>query len=115
MWISRLVKSDKEGELLLQKFRVEFSQFFPFVVVPPNKTFLDLKDESPFVLLVSLMVACRDDSTLQSAIAKKIREIMSFTVLVKGEQSLDLLQGVMLFLAWLVLPYLGMGATFKSC
>ncbi|KEF56995.1 uncharacterized protein A1O9_07185 [Exophiala aquamarina CBS 119918] len=100
LWISRLVKSDEEGELLLRKFRLEFSQFFPFVAVPPVKTFLNLRDESPFVLIVSLMVACRDDGVLQSAVAKKIREIISFSVLVKGEQSLDLLQGLMLFLAW---------------
>jgi len=113
LWISRLVKSDEDGEALLQKFRAEFSPFFPFVVVPPDATFLGLKGESPFVLLISLMVACRDDSELQNALAKKIREIISFAVLVKGDQSLDLLQGVMLFLAWLVLPSSGSASIFN--
>lgn len=110
LWITRLLKSEDEAELLLQKFKLEYSPFFPFVVVPPEKTFLDLKDKNPILVLVSLMVACRDDSPRQTTIAKKIREIISFTILVKGEQSLDLLQGVMLFLAWLVFLILGIGS-----
>lgn len=109
LWITRLLKSEAEAELLLQKFKLEFSTFFPFVVVPPGKTFPDLKDKHPFLVLVSLMVACRDDSILQTAIAKKVREIISFTILVKGEHSLDLLQGVMLFLAWSVFLILRIG------
>jgi hypothetical protein len=100
LWITSLVQDDDDAESLLQKFRLEFSRFFPFVVIPPEQNFLDLKEKKPFVALVVLMIGCRHDNALQTTIAKKIRELISYSTLVKGEQSLDLLQGIMLFLAW---------------
>lgn len=104
LWITRLIQDDNEAELLLQKFKLEFSQFFPFVVIPPEQNFLDLKNKNPFVTIVVLMIGCRHDNVLQTTIAKKIRELISYSTLIKGEKNLDLLQGVMLFLAWWVTP-----------
>lgn len=102
LWITRLAKNDDEAESSLQKFRLEFSRFFPFVVLPPEQSFVELKEKKPFVVLVVLMIGCKHDRILQTAIAKKIREVISYNVLVKGKPSLDLLQGVMLFSAWSV-------------
>lgn len=102
LWITRFAKNDDEAESLLQKFRLTFSRFFPFVVLPPEQSFVELKEKNPFVVLVVLMVGRKHDRILQTAIAKKIREVISYNVLVKGKQSLDLLQGVMLFSAWSV-------------
>lgn len=75
---------------------------FPFVVILPSMTFIELRDKKPFLLLAILMLGFRHDQVRQTAIAKKIREIISYNVLIKGEQSLDILQCLLVYLNWSV-------------
>jgi hypothetical protein len=99
-WIAHFIPSDSEGEMILQTFRSEMEPLFPFVVTVPSMTFRDLKEKKPFLVLTILMVGCRHDQIQQTAIARKIREILSHNILIKGEQSLDLLQSLLVYVNW---------------
>jgi hypothetical protein len=99
-YVDQFVKSEDEAHLMLDVFRNELTPHFPFVVVSPWVTFSDLRARKPFFLLAVLMISCRHDIPRQGAIAKAIREIISQRMLIKNEQSLDMLQGMLFYLAW---------------
>jgi len=101
-WIDQFITSDSEAEMMLQSFCSEMAPLFPFVVILPSMTFIELRDKKPFLLLAILMLGFRHDQVRQTAIAKKIREIISYNVLIKGEQSLDILQCLLVYLNWSV-------------
>lgn len=103
--IEEFAKNDSETALMLDVFRTEMTPLFPFVVTSPALSVRDLKERRPFLLLVALTVACRHDMPRQKAMAKRVREILSQKVLLKGEQSLDLLQGLLIFTAWFAMSF----------
>lgn len=76
--------------------------YFPFVVVPANMTVGELKSSKPFLFLVIMTIACRHDASRQSMLATTVREFISQKMIIQGEQSLDLLQGLLVYLAWSV-------------
>lgn len=85
---------------MLENFQTEVNPLFPFVVIPSGIVFKDLKEKKPYLILSILMVACRNDQARRRMIAQKIREIISYNILVKGEQSLDILQGLLVYVNW---------------
>jgi hypothetical protein len=85
---------------MLDVFRRDLMPQFPFVVIAPWVTFDELRAKKPFFCLVAMMVACRHDVARQGAIAKAIREIIGDRMLINSERSLDLLQGMVIYLAW---------------
>lgn len=99
-WIDQFIQRDLQGEMLLQTFRREIQSLFPFIVIPTSTTYLDLREEKPFLVLAVVMVGCRRDQALQTAIAKRLREIISHNILIKGEKSLDMLQSLLVYVNW---------------
>lgn len=89
---------------MLDIFRDELTQHFPFVVVPPAANAGEMKRKKPFLFLAIMMMACRHDVPRQGEVAKAIREIISQRILMKNEHTLDMLQGMLLYLAWYANP-----------
>ena len=98
--IGEFIQNDNEAEMILHAFRSEMAPLFPFVVVPPSTTFAHLREEKPFLTLAILLVGCRHDSMRQTAIAKAMREIISHSMLIKGERDLDMLQSLLVYVNW---------------
>ena len=101
-YINQFISNSDEAEMILDRFRTVTTPLFPFVVVPPNMNFADLKEQKPFLTLAVLMVGCRHDHVQQTNIAQTIREIVSNRVLIKGERNLDMLQCLLVYVSWLV-------------
>jgi hypothetical protein len=101
-WIDLFVKNDVEADLMLQTYRSEIQPLFPFVVILPSITFTLLRQEKPLLVLAILMVSCRHDQVRQTTIAKKLRELISHKMLIKGERNLDILQCLLVYLSWSV-------------
>ncbi|OAP64274.1 hypothetical protein AYL99_00246 [Fonsecaea erecta] len=99
-YIDQFTKSTDEARLMLDVFRNEYMLHFPFVVIPQHMSVEELRAKKPFLLLVVMMVACRHDIPRQTAIGKAVKEIIGQKMMTHGEQSLDLLQGLLVFLAW---------------
>ncbi|KAI1620278.1 hypothetical protein EDD37DRAFT_697816 [Exophiala viscosa] len=99
-WIDIFVKNDIEANTMLQTYRSEMQPLFPFVVTYPGTTFAELRQQKPLLVLARLMVSCRHDQSRQLAIARKLRELISYMMLIKGERSLDILQCLLVYLSW---------------
>nr|KAK5451282.1 hypothetical protein LTR18_001301 [Exophiala xenobiotica] len=63
-------------------------------------TFAELRHEKPLLVLAIMMVSCRHDQMRQTAIAKKLRELISHKMLIQGERNLDILQCLLVDLSW---------------
>ncbi|KAF2188998.1 hypothetical protein K469DRAFT_564970 [Zopfia rhizophila CBS 207.26] len=73
---------------------------FPFVAIPPDVTPDQLWHEKPVLYMSIMMVACQSDIHRQLNLARMVRYEISQAVLVRGEKSLELLEGLLVYLAW---------------
>ena len=92
-----------DQEDLLSLFRDKIADQFPFVIVPADTTANDLSLDNPFLLKVICMVAFLHDTEAQTVMAKEIMEYLSIHLILEAEKSLDLLQGLLIFVAWYML------------
>ncbi|KAL3425507.1 tRNA processing endoribonuclease [Phlyctema vagabunda] len=92
-----LFRNDPDS--LLTLYRCYMTDQFPFVVIPMGVTAEDLSRTRPFVLRVILMVANVRD--MQKAhMEEEIMEYLADHMIMKAEKSLDLLQGLLILIAW---------------
>lgn len=90
---------EKEAQERLDLFRRDYPQFGPVVYIPSNVTAKELHQTRP-LLWISIM-ACTTRSTKEAhVIGDKVRHIVSERVVRQYERSLDLLQGLLVFLCW---------------
>ena len=101
--IDKGVLSEKEAEDLLRVYQ-DASRDYPFVYVDPTTTLEALRWEKPFLLLSILVMASPRARSLQVLLEKELRELLANKVIVEGELSLDLLQGLLIYLAWYLPP-----------
>lgn len=94
----RRLTIDQASELL-QSFR-DMTNFFPFVVVPPDATVQLISKDSPFLLLAILTAASGADMQLQYQLDHEFKKILSSKVVVEGQRNLDFLQGLLVYIAW---------------
>jgi hypothetical protein len=76
---------------------------FPFIVFSPTVSLDFLRREKPFLLLSILTMASTSNQALQDLLEAELRETLGRKVIFNGEKSLDLLQGLLIYLAWYVL------------
>ncbi|KAL2864769.1 uncharacterized protein BJX67DRAFT_360252 [Aspergillus lucknowensis] len=95
-----LQTDDEEARSLLDTFRTEMTPYFPFIAIPLSTTVAELQRMKPFLLSTIIMVACVSDADRQLAMARKIREYVGASIITNGEKSVDLLQGLLVCLAW---------------
>ncbi|CAG8900629.1 unnamed protein product [Penicillium egyptiacum] len=84
---------------LLSRFRT-MTSYFPFFMVPSHATVLTMCNEQPFVLVAALAAATSSDKKLQKSLGDKFRTCALHTIMVHNERSLDLLNGILVYLAW---------------
>lgn len=87
---------------LLDEYRKRQAHF-PFVVVLDEWTPASMAAERPFLLLAVITCACSQRLHLQAALAAEFRKTLATRVIVNGEKSLDLLQGLLVHLSWYIL------------
>lgn len=97
--ISKGIVSFDKAEESLQFFRKK-SMHFPFVYVSPQASLDSLRREKPFLLHSILTIAAQSNLKLQKILELELREKLSNKLLVHGEKSLDILQGVLVYLGW---------------
>ncbi|KIV85104.1 hypothetical protein PV11_00839 [Exophiala sideris] len=98
--VQQFIKDDDEAALILDAYQTHMSLYFPFVAIPVRQTVHELKQLKPFLFMVIMTVGCRHDVLRQTTLARKVREQISHKLLLNGEQNLDLLQGLLVFIAW---------------
>lgn len=73
---------------------------FPFVIIPEEATSDSLRSNHPFTWKALMLQACMDDGHRQQALGKEVLQELSEALLTRPRKSLDLLQGLILFVAW---------------
>ncbi|KAJ5961519.1 hypothetical protein N7501_006460 [Penicillium viridicatum] len=92
---------ETEGQLLMQVFFEKMFPLFPFLVIPPHVTAEELRREKPFLYLNISMIACQNPPR-QREIVDAVQEYVAEHIVIRGEHSLDLLQGLLLNVAWFI-------------
>lgn len=89
------VESD---ETLLSIYRNQLSGPLPFVIIPPGTTPRQLQATRPFLMKVIRMVASVRHLRLVRGQSRAVMKYVSNAILMRSERSLDLLQGILVFL-----------------
>ena len=85
---------------MLNTFR-EMSDFFPFVVLPEITTQI-LELQKPMLSLAILMTASGKDRSLQIHLEERYRHELATRTIINAGSSLDILQSILIYLAWSV-------------
>jgi hypothetical protein len=75
---------------------------FPFVMIPPSITLRQLHEERPTLALAIMSVASYGNLTQQTALVKLFREMISTHIIEGYLNTLDVLQGLLVSVAWYV-------------
>ena len=85
-------------QMLLETYRAMVN-FFPFVPLPKDYIFQDLTQDRPMLMFAILTVASHDSVLLQLMLSREFRKVIMVKIM-NGEKSLDLLQALLVFVAW---------------
>ncbi|KAJ5577993.1 uncharacterized protein N7459_006957 [Penicillium hispanicum] len=91
--------SDDDLVELFHIYREELAPFFPFVVIPDVPP-AQLYAEKPFLFKAMAMAAAYKTRAFQHQLGTRLTEEVGRRLLVDGERSLDLLQGLLIHIAW---------------
>ena len=86
-----------DGYLL--QFR-NMSTYFPFVIIPNEATVLSMSQDRPFLCLAALAAATSSEKILQKSLEQSFRVAILQKIMLDGERNLDLLNGLLVYLAW---------------
>lgn len=95
------IQSRNDDENLLKFFTTRMVHLFPFVIVSTDISAQQLRQERPFFFLCLSMVACQKASR-QREMSTTIQKYVAEHIILRNERSLDLLQGLLVFLAWFI-------------
>jgi hypothetical protein len=85
-------------QTLLETYR-QMVEFFPFVTVPKDYSCPELVQHRPILMFAVFVAASNDSTLLQRTLSREFRKVVTVKVM-GGEKSLDLLQGLLVFIAW---------------
>lgn len=100
---SELDPGDEEAARCLHNYQTYMAKYFPFVVIPPDVTVTTLRDTKPFLFKAIVVVASVQDLARQRAMGFALMSELTTKLFIQGQRSVDLLQGILVWLAWYVL------------
>lgn len=101
-WASRLAIDRSNIDLLLDRHRIT-QHHFPFVLIPAAWSTAYMLDNRPILLLAAVSNAAADRPDLQERLARELKGMLAQQIVIEGETSLDLLQSLLVHLAWYML------------
>ncbi|KAF2637578.1 hypothetical protein P280DRAFT_492426 [Massarina eburnea CBS 473.64] len=85
-------------QMLLESYRT-MADFFPFVTLPKECFCRHLMQQRPILMFAILTAASYDSALLQLTLSREFRKVIMVKIM-NGEKSLDLLQALLVFIAW---------------
>ncbi|KAI9836986.1 MAG: hypothetical protein M1819_000635 [Sarea resinae] len=89
----------EQAETFVRDFR-GMSIHFPYVLISPHTSLSDLRNESPVLLQAIFATTSWRNRSLQIALERNFLRDLSTRLLMEGQKSLDLLQGLLVYVAW---------------
>lgn len=78
----------------------EMCAYFPFMVIAPGASVYTLLKDRPLLLHAVLAVSTSSEVRLQKVLEKSFKEIMLSRLVLEAEKSIDLLQSILICMAW---------------
>ncbi|KAJ5949357.1 hypothetical protein N7454_000941 [Penicillium verhagenii] len=91
----------QDDDIFMAILRRSILPLFPFIVIPPNLTAEQLRREHPFLHLNISMVACQTGPR-QREIAETVKQWVAEHIVLGGQHSMDILQGLLVFVSWFI-------------
>lgn len=88
-----------EAEILLNDALSEYGHF-PWVVLPSQVTLDQFRRERPSLLSSLLALASRRQPRIRESLEREFKKVVSAKVVMDGSPDVDLLQGLLIYLAW---------------
>ncbi|CAG9982033.1 unnamed protein product [Clonostachys byssicola] len=98
--VDRGIVSAEVAHELLETFRNKAINHFPFVVLPHHASLHSVRRDSPFLFLCIMATMMVKDCTLQRQLGEEIRTQAYQRIMMGREKSMDLLQGLLVHVAW---------------
>lgn len=98
--VSQLEPDGQEAEVLLLEFKTNLTEQFPFVVIHPDITSQSLHHGRPLLWKAIIVAASHENSDRQMGLGASLMEDLTTRLLFRAEKSLDLLQALLVFIAW---------------
>lgn len=92
--------SFREAEDILQLYKSSYSPLFPFVPVPQTTSAYDLFEAKPFLFRTIMTVTAPQNAATQKKADVWFREHVAEHMVVKQEKSVELLQAILVCIAW---------------
>ena len=98
--VSQYKLDEQEAENLLIEFKANMAEQFPFVVIQPNYTSQSLHHDRPLLSKAIIVAASHENSDRQMALGADLMENLTTRLLFRAEKSLDILQALLILIAW---------------
>lgn len=85
-------------EKLFEYFHDQMSPHFPFITLTMETA--KMRQDRPFTYVACVNAAAQSDPTFQTRITRDILKYLGDHMLLRGEKSLDLLQGLLIMINW---------------
>lgn len=99
--IDQGIISVEQAESLLYAYH-DMTSVFPYVFVPQDVSFADFRHEAPMLLHAILVTTSWRNRSLQLVLDREYLSLLSTRLIVEGQKNLDLLQGLLVYVAWCV-------------
>jgi hypothetical protein len=87
-------------DVLLELYRTQMQPVFPFVIIPPSVSASDLRASQPFLMSAIRMVTSFRSLRSMRAQMHRLMSHIADHIIIRSARSLELLQGVMIMIAW---------------
>jgi hypothetical protein len=94
------IDAGEEANHLIEIFKTQMAPQFPFVVIPPHMGAQQLRTYNPFLYHTIAVVASCKNVARQVVLRKDYMRDLCEKVLIESQKSLDILQGLLVFVAW---------------
>ena len=101
--ISGLDPGPEQADILLDVFQTQMAEHFPFVVIPPGTTAQCLCRDKPFLYQMIMLSASGRNLWDPKTCRRLVMEYLGLHLLIREEKSLDLLQGILVYISWSVM------------
>lgn len=91
------------AEATLSIFRHQYLKYFPFTHIPAEVSAHQLQLQRPFLFL-NIRAVCSQSQAETDRLGDRIRETLGSKFFVEQERNLDILQGLLVYLAWYDTP-----------
>jgi hypothetical protein len=91
-----------DASVLFYRYMRLMAPSMPFVVIPDGTDPWELAEQKPFLMQVITTVAYFHDLPKQQVMVKDLMRKISEKLLMRNEKSLEVLQGILVLIAWYV-------------